>query len=176
MFTKRLLGFGLLFPLLAACGSAPDVAEEPPLSTDEFIDELLEVSKPGYSYCIFLRNELAGRSDIPEMIQCNDDGDPSTGERGIVVAFADQTPFFIENDIEITYDVAFAPLDAMANAFDQMGADQFDSVDLFLVFFDDQCNNTWEVQPATLAKLGAGEVTLDEAMDEVALYGDANCP
>jgi hypothetical protein len=161
---------------LVACGSTPQVAEEPQLSTDEFIEELQTVTKPGYSYCAFLRIELAGRSDIPEMLQCNDDENPMTGENGIVVAFADQTQFFIENDIDITYDIAFAPVDAMANAFDQMGADQFTSVDLFLVFFDDQCNNTWEVRPTTLAKLGAREVTLDEAMDEVDLYGDANCP
>lgn len=173
---KRLFsGLTLLVPLLVACGSTPQVAEERPLSTEEFIAELQRVSKPGYTYCIFLRNELASRTDISEMIQCNDD-ESLPDQRGIVVAFKDQVEFFIENNIDLAYDVVFAPLNAMANAFDQIGAEAFTSVDLFLVLFDDLCGTGWEVKPTTLAKLGAGEVTLEEAMKEVDIYGAPDCP
>ena len=175
MFRKLIVGLVLALPILISCTSPSQEADGPPLSTDEFIEELQRVSKPGYSYCIFLRNELTQRKEIPELIQCNDDEDPTSGDRGIVVAFADPTPFYLENNIEITYDVAFAPLDAMANAFDAIGADEFTSVDLFLVFFDDLCGNTWEVNPSTLARLGAGDISLEDAMSEVDLYSAPDC-
>lgn len=176
MFNRRLAGLSLLLPLLGACVSTPTAEQEQELGITDFKEEVAEVSQPGSVYCIFLRAELATRSDIPELIQCNDDSNASTGQEGIVVAFSDPAKFSAENNIGITPEFVFAPLDAMASAFDQLGAQQLASVDLFLVFFDDLCGNTWEVQPTTLAKLGAGLVTLDQAMDEVAIFSAPDCP
>jgi hypothetical protein len=158
--------------LIAACG--PSAEQEQELAA--YLDELQEVTQPGYSYCIFLEVELSNRNDIPELLQCNDDSDPSSGQEGIVVAYGDQTKFFVENGLTTTFETAFAPLDAMANSYNAMGAGNFESVDLFLVFFDDECRRTWEVQPSTLAKLGAREISLEQAAEELDLYEAPNCP
>ncbi len=172
---KRLWPLALVpLMLVASCGRSAEQEQEQEL--ESFVEELQEVTKPGYNYCIFLRDELSSRSDVPELLQCNDDSDSASGQQGIVVAFGDQAKFFVENSLTTTFETAFAPLDAMANSYNAMGADNFESVDLFLVFFDDECGNTWEVQPSTLAKLGAGQISLDQAADEIDLYGAPNCP
>jgi len=175
-----ILGVALL---LTACSASTDSTqelatpseEETPLSTEEFLDETLRVSSPVFTFCITLQNEINNRKDIPEMLDCKLDVSEDRGLKAVIVDLADQTEFLLDGDdagdFEIDEDsvlsLVAAPLEGMATAYQKTGGDDLAEADLFLIFFKDLCQNIWEIQPSTLARLGAGDITTEEALNQV---------
>lgn len=175
--TRTGVVIGVLFMMmLSACASAPVEGPEQSLSVDEFFEELVDPGKYVDVFCADLKSGQRDRKDVPAVTQCNEDSDPDTNQRGVVVGFEDQVTHLVDNGIKLTEDNVFAPLEALAEAYDFVGADALAPFVLYLVFFKDECGTVWEVEPATLAKVAAKSVTPLTAMEEVGIYATPNCP
>lgn len=171
----------LLLPVLAitflgACSEPPDILSGSPETVEEIVEQIRESAVSANGFCESIQVQVATRSDVSQLLECREDINPQTGKKGILIAFADQAAHLVDNGIEVTFDTAFAQLDALALAYATVGPSTLEPFSLYLVLFDDTCQNGWEVQPETLARLGAGQATLEQAMDEVDMYGNANCP
>lgn len=166
---------GMLF--LAGCANTTEVKPSSFPGTPTALAEESEASiNLAGSFCADLEKQVLSRGDVPLIAQCNEDTDSTTGDKAILVTFEDPSAFLIEQDIDVSFESVFAPLEAVASSYGVVGDESLSSYELFLLLFEDECGTGWEVKPDTLAKLSEREVTLEQAMGEVDIYSTPNCP
>ena len=171
---KRFIGLvaviGLTLTAVTGCATG-DI-----MPSDKAIESLFSESEAISNFCKDLKGLLPLRGDVADISKCEEETDKETGGAVVVVLFEDQGMHIIENDIKVTFDTAFAPLTAMAQAYKMAGDSRLSSIQLFLVAFNDTCGWVWEVEAQTLSKYGSGEISIEQAMSEVDLFSDPNCP
>ena len=180
MQTKRLLALSVTPLLLTACAvpasstsEAENSAEERPLTAAEVLEELLVL--PGVAFCQRLEEEIEGRNDVPEMLDCKEDANSETNQKAVIVDLADQTEFLLDQDEAGEFDLSemsapdlvLAPLDALATAYQETGEEDLAHIDFFLLWYRDLCQHIWEVPPTTLTDLANNEISLEEAGEEI---------
>ncbi len=166
----------LLVTALAACGSTAEPQSAEQKSSGEMLEELQDPGQYVSVFCALLKTGRSSHPATPPVAQCNEDLDTDVDKKGVVVAFEDTAAHLIENNLDFNEETVFSPMQSLADAYSETGAELLAPYEWYLIFFKDECNYVWEVKPSTLSKLADQEVTLKEAMREVDITADKFCP
>lgn len=170
-------GVGLVVVALAltACGGSSSSGPEPP-SVEEYLDDLIEVSAPINKLCIVLEAKAQTDDQLPELLDCKRDESLSEVV-AITTVWEDSAYNAAMNDLEAP-DLLFAPPVAVAVA-DLFAANESSFSDVNLLVFvlnyrEDRCYNIIMMPAPVAIKLGNGEITPVDALNE-SLIRDTGC-